>query len=496
MKRPILLVNVSIAEVSTTSFYVMPVGLLSIAAYLDKYLFPVKFLDFNVLKRKNKITSDEELLKLFASILIEEKPVLVGFSVMVSGQFKLSNSAAVTAKNIIPDVITAVGGAHVSEFPKQILSHCSSIDYVVLGEGEKQALLLAELAVNERKIEPHEDGFGFRKDGQIIINSKNSFIENLNQIPSPAYDLLDFNDYLHDTSTWHNPYKVDLGVRVPLITSRGCPNLCTFCSVANCMGMTYRSISSNNVADLIQRLYEKNSVRTFVIYDANFTHKSRRVIELCEEIVRRNLKLNLDLPTGLPLNVSSLEMIDALVSAGLIRTCVSVESGDGYIRNEIMKKRISEDEALQTINRIRKYPQVFLMTDFVMGMPEETIESLEASVRFIEKLDTDDIDLSISTPYPGTALFAQCENDGLFFSHINKDLLYHSSEFSHNNRNVFTIKPYKMDIEGLQFYRDKILKMRPQKIRSYHRRMKDFFGVESNYRKELLIVKEESYELS
>lgn len=496
MKRPVLLVNVSIAEVSTTNFYVMPIGLLSIAAYLKKYKFPVEFLDFNVLKRKDKIAGNEELLHLFKKILKEVNPSLVGFSTMVAGQLRLSDAAAAIAKETIPDIITAVGGAHVSEFPEQILRHCPSIDYIALGEGERQSLLLAELALNGRKIEVNENGFAFRHNGHIVINSKNCFFENLNEIPLPAYDLLVFGDYLHDTSTWHNPYQVDLGVRVPIITSRGCPNLCTFCSVAKYMGMTYRYLDVATTADLIQRLYETYSVRTFVIYDANFTHKTKRVIELCEEITKRNLKLNLDLPTGLPLNLSSLEIIDALVGAGLIRTCVSMESGDGYIRNEVMKKRISEDEALTTINRIRKYPQVFMMTDFVMGMPEETIESLEASVKFIECLDTDDIDLSISTPYPGTALFDQCEREGLFFSNVDKDLLYCSTDYSHANRNIFTIKPYQVDLETLKYYRDRILEMRPLKIKSYHNRMKSIFGIESNYRKELIRTEKASYEFT
>jgi anaerobic magnesium-protoporphyrin IX monomethyl ester cyclase len=487
MKRPILLVNLSIAEVSTTNFFVMPIGILSIASYLTKNNFAVKFIDFNVIKRNNKIATDDELLKIFAVMVREIDPSLVGFSVMVAGQFNLANAAAKIAKQNVSNVKTVVGGAHVTQFPNEILKNCPDIDIVVLGEGENQSLALTELSQNNIWSEKFPNGLAYRSNGQIIVNSNNSFINNLNNLPFPAYELLNFEDYRHDTSTWHNPFKTDLGVRVPLITSRGCPNLCTFCSVGNSMGLCYRPMNANRVVDLIQRLYEENAVRTFVIYDANFTQRSKRVIDICNEIINRNLKINIDLPTGLPLKKDSIELIDALVEAGLIRTCVSVESGDTYIRNEVMKKSIDEEEMIMTIDRIRKYPQVFLMTDFVMGMPEDTAESLEASVKLIEGLDVDDIDLTISTPYPGTALFEQCEKDGLFFSDIDKDKLYCSSKYCHNNRNMFIIKPYNMDYESLCHYRDKILSLRKQKIKSYHTRMRDIFNVDSNYRKNLLL---------
>lgn len=486
MKKPILLVNLSLADISTTPFFVAPVGLLSIAAYLLHNNIPVHLIDFNVIKRKNKIGSDYALLQKFADDLKEIKPGLVGFSTMVAGQFALAEAAARSVKQLCSNTLTVVGGAHVSQFPKEILQNCPAIDLVVIGEGEEQSIALAQLTQNETYSGNLKNGWAYRLDNRIIIEPKTSFIDDLNALPFPAYDLLNLNDYLHDTSTWHNPFKTDFGVRVPIITSRGCPNSCTFCSVSRAMGFCYRPLKAAKVVDLMQRLYENNGIRTFVIYDANFAQEIKRVNDICTEILKRNLKLTIDLPTGLALNSTTKGLIDGLVEAGLIRTCVSVESGDLFIRNDVMKKRIHEDEALEVITAIRKYRQLFLMTDFVMGMPEETKESLDASVEFIEQLDTDDIDLSIATPYPGTELFAQCERDGLFFPDVNKDSLYRSDQFTHSNRKRFIIKPHRLDYETLCNYRDKILALRIKKISSYHKRMKEVFGVDSKYRTELL----------
>ena len=366
------------------------------------------------------------------------------------------------------------------------MTNCRDIDFVVIGEGEEQSLALARLTQSGTLDLNTTDGLAYRLNNQIVIKPKSSYISDLNNLPFPAYDLLNFGDYLHDTSTWHNPYKIDFGIRVPVITSRGCPNLCTFCSVSHAMGYRHRPMSANKVVDMLQWLYETKAIHTFVIYDANFAQDFKRVITICDEIQRRNIKLTLDLPTGLPLNKTAKEMIDALAGVGLIRTCVSVESGDISIRNDVMKKKIMEDEALDVIKAIRKYPQIFLMTDFVMGMPEETIKSLDASVGLMESLDTDDIDLSIAAPYPGTELFAQCVRDNLFFSDININMLYCSTEYSHSNRNRFIIKPYKLDIDTLSRYRDKILLLRKNKIQAYHNRMKKIYGVDSLYRTNLL----------
>jgi radical SAM superfamily enzyme YgiQ (UPF0313 family) len=247
------------------------------------------------------------------------------------------------------------------------------------------------------------------------------------------------------------------------------------------MGLPHRALRPEKVVTIMETIQKNTGSSYFAIYDANFTEDPKRVISICNEIAKRNLKFILDLPTGFPINAFATEMIDALVSVGLIRTGVSVESGDDYIRNQVMKKNIKRDDIFTVIDYVRKYKHVFFLADIVIGMPEDTLESLEASLNIIRKLDVDDIVLSIATPYPGTPLYAQCIENNLFFSEIDKNRLWNATWYSHDNLDKFVIKPYSIDIDTLIEYKNKILQERDKKVQSYHKRMKDLFNVESKY---------------
>ena len=173
-------------------------------------------------------------------------------------------------------------------------------------------------------------------------------------------------------------------------------------------------------------------------------------------------------------------MVDALVNAGLIRTCISVETGDDFIRNDIMLKNVYENEIFTVVDAIRRHPQIFLLTDFVIGMPEDTEETLEKSCELIDNLDTDSIDLFVATPYPGTQLFEQCKRDNLLLPDISWDNLYEEDWYTHNNIYKFCIKPYKMELNQLCIYRDRLLDMRKEKISTYRKRMKTHFNIDVN----------------
>lgn len=476
MAESVLLVNLPLADMSTTPFFVMPPGLLSVAAYLRDKGEAVDCVDLNVLKKRTK---DGAVLQAFEDLLRQTQPVLVGVSVMVAGQFRLARTLCRHAKRVAPDVVTVVGGAHVSQFPHEILRDCPEIDFVVLGEGEEQAYACVQYARTKRQPPVWPDGMAYRADdrGGIAVLPKTRYIADVDSLPWPAYDLLDFDAYRHDTRTWHNPYQADLSLRVPIITSRGCPFMCSFCSVARCMGQGYRPMRAGHVADLVQMLHEERGARYFAIFDANFAQDTQRVIDICREITRRNLDILLDLPTGLPINSTAAAMVDALAEAGLIRTCISVETGDDYIRNTVMRKHVEHEEISQVVASIRRYPQISLLTDFVIGMPEDTPESLETSCRLMEDLDTDDIALSIATPYPGTELFEQCRRDGLFLPDMDLERLYETDWYSHANLNRFYLKPYALDLDTLSAYRDRIFAMRQRKIAAYEERMRTHFGI-------------------
>jgi radical SAM superfamily enzyme YgiQ (UPF0313 family) len=478
MTANVLLVNLPLADMSTTPFFVMPPGLLSIAAYLREKGEAVACVDLNVLQKENA----GEAAPAFENLLRETQPMLVGVSVMVAGQFKRAHRICQQAKQAAPNVVTVVGGAHVSQFPDDILKNCPEIDFVVLGEGEEQAYACVQYARTKKSPSAWPDGIAYRSDdrGGIVVLPKTRYIADVDHLPWPAYDLLDFDDYRHDTRTWHNPYQVDLSLRVPIITSRGCPYLCSFCSVAKCMGQKYRPMTAAHVADMVQMLHDEHGARYFAIFDANFAEDADRVLGICNEITRRNLDIFIDLPTGLPISSTATAMVDALAEAGLIRTCISVETGDDYIRNTVMRKHVDHEEIFGVVAAIRHYPQISLLTDFVIGMPEDTHESLETSCRLIEDLDTDDIALSIATPYPGTELFEQCQRDQLFLPDMKLDRLYETDWYSHANLNRFYLKPYALEIDTLSAYRDRIFSLRKGKIAAYEERMRTHFGVDVN----------------
>jgi len=427
----ILLINLSTSEIASTLNFTMPVGILSLAAYLEMNNESVDILDLNV--------NNDYLLKEYE---------YVGISIMIAAQFNLAYKIAKEIKSVYPDTKIIVGGTHVTQFKNDIIKNCPEIDFVVAGEGEKPLL-------NIVRNEPIDD----------------SFIEDINDLPFPAYHKLNFDDYKRDITNWNNPYNVDLSVRMPIITSRGCPNQCNFCSLIKHMGNKYRPMGNNKTVDMFEYLNKDFGAIYFAIYDANFMVQTKRVIDIANEIVKRNLKIYLDLPTGLPINEHTKDIVDALAQAGLIRTTLSIESGNEYVRNTIMKKKSKQTDIFSAIESIRKYPQIYLLTDFVIGMPEETIESLQSTYNLLVDLDTDDITISIATPYPNTKLYDQCIKDNLFLPDIKINELYKSSEFCHANLKRFNIRPYNLSIQELIKYRDKFLELKKIKLENYKNRI-------------------------
>ena len=281
---------------------------------------------------------------------------------------------------------------------------------------------------------------------------------NPDTIPFPAYELVNLRDYYVDTSGWHNPKNLPINTSVPIISSRSCPNRCNFCSMFLVMGPKWRARSSKNVVDEIEYVYKKYNHRHFSFMDDNFTLDKGRAIEICKDIIDRKLNIQFETPNGLSINTLDEKTMDTLVSAGMVRTYLAIESGSDFIRNKVMRKNVSNEKIYEVINLTKKYKQLNVAAFFIMGMPEETKETLKETYRMIKELKVDRIFLMNIVPFPGTDLFEQAKKDNLL---INTDTenLYIADNRYFTRYNRFFLKPYNLEIKDLIEFRKKCEKL-------------------------------------
>ncbi|MDD5688014.1 MAG: radical SAM protein [Elusimicrobia bacterium] len=437
--------------------YYIPSSLLYLAAVLQNNGEEIKILDMKTFKFE-ELENPKKFYTFYENLLINTisdfNPELIGFGCLFSGHFPDILKFSILIKEKYKHIPVVIGGIHPTIYPFEILSNCPSIDWLVLGEAEQSILQL----VNTLKDKSYEfekiDGFAFRKNGKVIVNPKTHFIKNLDTIPFPAYDIIDLKDYYVDTSNWHNPKKLSINTSIPIISSRSCPNHCNFCSMFMVMGPRWRARSPKNVVDEIEYLYNKYDHRHFSFMDDNFTLKKSHVIEICNQIIKRKLNIQFETPNGIATGTMDEEILDIMVSAGLVRISLAIESGSDFIRNKVMKKHLNKEKIYEVVNLTKKYKQLYVRAFFIIGMPEETEETLMDTYNMIREIDVDRIYLQNIIPYPGTELFNQALKDNLFVG-IDPNDFYKSDALYMINYRQFFIKPYKLEIKYLQEFRIK-----------------------------------------
>jgi len=273
-------------------------------------------------------------------------------------------------------------------------------DYVLLAEYELSShqLLEALRAQDPRAIESI-DGIAFLRNGKLVVRPKQHFLEDLDSLPFPAFDLLPLENYWRLKYS-HGPYQ---GKYLPLLTSRGCPLGCTFCFVPGIWGRSWKIRSAKNVADELQHFVEKFNVRDFHVEDFNPTVRKDRIVELCKEIIQRNLKIHLKFAAGTKVETYDDVTLEWMAQAGVNYISISPESGSPRML-KIMQKMFDHAYALE---RIRTMTRLGIRSQacFVMGYPGETDEDLRLTERYIERLadaGADEVTLFIMTPVPGS----------------------------------------------------------------------------------------------
>ena len=466
--KSILLINPPNSElIRSPGYFLIPLSLAYLAGS-SRLVATTNILDLNVAKKKFFLSGNAGE---FSYVEVVEKeirrllPDFVGITCLFSGQIEMVFKIVDAVKSANPSSTIILGGMHPTIFHTEILSNCPNVDAVVIGEGENT---LKKMLTIESDNWGSIAGLAFRnQQKQIIVNTKTPFVENLDELAPPAYDLFNFEDYKLDSSGWYNPKKLVIGTSAPILTSRSCPFKCSFCGMGLVMGTKFRSRSAEGVFREIEYLYRAHNVRYFNIMDDNFTLDKKRILRICKSIIDSKLDISFDLPNGTMTASLDDDVIDALAEAGFAYCFLAIESGSDFIRNKVMNKHLSEETIIRVANSFRKYPNIHLAAFFIMGMPEETKTTLDETYELIEKLDLDSFKMSVATPFPGTKLFEQCQHNNLFVNNFkDHSLLWRESAWYQrilNQTPPFFFKPYNMEVQELEVYARKFEALRHQK---------------------------------
>lgn len=403
----ILLINPFFQSSTKYERVEMPLGLMYLAAVLEKADYKVEILDASIgLKRRfeNNVWHYGYTLNELREKIKEIYPDVVGLGCIFSMRFPAVLSIAEEIRKINKNIIIVIGGVHPTIFANQILEdHKNFFDYVILGEGEYSFLRLVEaLKFNNLKALQEIDGLAYRQNDQIILNPKTTFIENLDNLPFPARHLLPVEEYLKDNA----PTNWGLGAhrQFSILTSRSCPNRCTFCSMYLTHGAKWRPRSPQNVLDEIKLLVDKYQADELCIEDDNFTFSKQRTMEICQGIIDRGIKIAWNTPNGVAVKHLDYEVLKKMKEAGCVSVNLAIESGDDYMRNTIIKKNLPREKIYEVVYACKKL-NLKANAFFVFGMPGETKESLENNIKMIKEIPLNGIAVLFATPFPGTQLF-------------------------------------------------------------------------------------------
>ncbi len=396
----------------TTEVNYFPIGLLTIGSVLKENNADVKVIDvFNAFYNKElNDTILEEYIKDNILKTVETfKPDIIGIGCLFSGAFDGLKQIAKTIKHNFPSIPIAIGGIHPTIFPKEILDKCGFIDYIILGEGDYTFNTLVDSITNKDERYKSINGIAFREKNIVKINPKTEFIKDLDSLPFIDYSLIDVEDYYNmDTSNWYSPKGLRVGQPFSIISSRSCPNRCSFCAMRLINGDRWRARSPENVVDEIEHLYYNYGVRYFQFMDDNLTLNKKRIIAICKDIIERGLDIQFDPQNGVAINRLDEETIGYMVNAGLVKIDLPIESGDERIRNDCIHKHLPTEKIYEIFDICKKYNHLFIRVFFIIGMPQETHESLEASYKMMQELPMDKFRPTFACPYPGTELFDYC----------------------------------------------------------------------------------------
>ncbi len=402
-------------------------GLAYIAAVLREHGFRVTIIDafalgidqFSPVERLNGRVyrcglSEEDILS-----LIPSTTSWVGINVPFSNVAEIAFGLAARIKNHSPHVKMVFGGVHPSTFPETTLKQLG-VDYVIAGEGE-YAMLDLVLGKDLATI----DGLWWCDDqGQLHAPAKPGRVADLDQLPLPAWDLLPMELYLSRSPRGDQHHR-----SLSLITSRGCPFVCTFCSVHPVSGRNWRSRSPQSVLSEVREAVQKYGINHLEIEDDNFTLERTRALSILEGF-KTFPGLTWAVHNGLRVDTLDDELLRAIKDSGCIQLNLAIEHGSKTVLNA-MNKQLSLEKVEEVVKKCGQLG-IASMGFCIVGHPGESSEAFRESYLFYQRLRRNGLTAIVPfivNAYPGTELYRLAHDNGWLHPGTDQQLFFIEDEF-------------------------------------------------------------------
>ncbi|MFQ5673895.1 MAG: B12-binding domain-containing radical SAM protein [Nitrospinales bacterium] len=310
-------------------------------------------------------------------------------------------------KAVDPRVVTVAGGAHISSEPVRSFENLGRhLDFGFAGEAEIGFPLFCDLMeTSGEKDFSSVPGLIWRQNGETVTNAQ-AMEQDLDTLGNPAWDLIHPEDY---PEAQHGAFFRKFPI-APIITTRGCPYACTFCSAPILSGKKLRHHSLEYILENIKLLYHTYGIREFHIVDDNFTQDIDYAKTIVRGIIGLNLDISLAMPNGIRMDYLDDELLELLKRAGLYVVSVAVESGNDTIL-KAMKKGTKVEKIRKDIARIHRH-KLDIAAFFILGFPGETLETMKDTIRLAMQLPLVRANFFTYLPLPGTESYRQLEESG------------------------------------------------------------------------------------
>jgi len=412
MKRVLLIVPPRTILKSSIKRCCTPIGLAYIGAVLEQNNINVEILDcyaegyYNEIEHRNdgyiNVGLNEQ--EIFNRIQ-QFNPDIIGVTCVFTSEILNTIKICKLSKIAQPNAKIVVGGLHPSTYPQETMKQCLEIDTIISGEGEYKFL-------NYIQGKPYEN-----------IPK----IENLDKLPFPARHLLKMDTYIK-INRHISPYPKEQRTE-QILTSRGCPGHCIFCSSSNFWGHTFRARSPDNVLKEMKHLIDEYQIQEFQFTDDSMTLDKKRAMKIFEKM--KTLNVSFCMANGTFVNSLDKEMIKTMAESGCYQITFSVESGSKKSL-KLMKKNVNLDRVKPLVDYSRKLG-ISSHGTFVLGIPGETTKDIKESFKYAEDVDFDSVSFFIVAPLPGSELYDMCINMGYLDDTPFEKLDFKTAKINHPN---------------------------------------------------------------